>query len=123
MFSFAGDDARDVGEIAARGFFAENVQAAVETGDRHFGRDVVSQAHEKNIERLVKQPAVMTEVTHAIRERTFVGKGAVAHGNGFEEPGLINKMAPSFPDDAVAGDADAEGGRGHVVARSGAGVR
>jgi len=124
MFSFASNDARDIGKIAARRFLAENVQPALKTGDRDLGCDVVGQAHEKNIERLVKQPAVMTEVTYTIRERTFVGEGAVAHGDSFEELGLINEMAPSFSDDAITGNADAKGGKDvHAVAFSGAGVR
>ena len=111
MLALAGDDARDVREVAAGRLFAKNMQAALQPGNGDLGSHVVRHAHEQGVERLLEELPILRMRSDAIAEAPRARKGAIAYRNGLEAGMLVDELPAPLADDAVSGDADAQDGR------------
>ena len=117
------DDPAHIRHIPSRRLFAENVQASVEAGDCGIRVQIIGQADEQHVEGLGFEKAIVGRVVaDAVFERPLAAKHAIADGNRAHVVPRVDHLAAAFADDAVAGDADAQG-FAHVSAPSGEGVR
>jgi len=117
------DDPADIAHVPSRRLLAEHVHAALQTGDRRLGRQIVRQTDDQRVQILLEQAAIVIVEPHTVVEGSLLRQHAVTDGNCAESRMGVDDCAAAFADHPVAGDADLQLAGHQAVPASGDGVR
>ena len=98
------DHALDVGHVSPRRLLTKDVEAPFQAGDCHFRGEVVRETHKQDIQRLLKELAIIDVVAHPIIEDPHSRERAIAHSHQCQAWMSINAGSPHLPNHSIAGN-------------------